>query len=137
MKGQYLMTKKIILIVLALVVALGIGCRSSIVKNVHDAPMTFATENKPSIEQIKKAIIVAGSGLGWRIKSQSPGHLIGTLNLRAHKAIVDIKYSTENYSITYNEGSTNLNYDGTNIHSNYNGWIQNLEKAIIIQISHI
>ncbi|SVB34402.1 uncharacterized protein METZ01_LOCUS187256 [marine metagenome] len=137
MKGQYLMTKKIILIVLALVVALGIGCRSSIVKNVHDAPMPFATENKPSIEQIKKAIIVAGSGLGWRIKSQSPGHLIGTLNLRAHKAIVDIKYSTENYSITYNEGSTNLNYDGTYIHSNYNGWIGNLEKAINVQVSSL
>ena len=136
MKGQYLMTKKIILIVLALVVALGIGCRSSIVKNVHDAPMTFATENKPSIEQIKKAIIVAGSGLGWRIKSQSPGHLIGTINLREHNAIVDIKYTTENFSITYNS-STNLNYDGTNIHSNYNGWIQNLEKAIIVQITHI
>jgi len=136
MKGQYLMTKKIILIVLALVVALGIGCRSSIVKNVHDAPMTFATENKPSIEQIKKAIIVAGSGLGWRIKSQSPGHLIGTLNIRAHKAIVDIKYSTENYSITYKE-SSNLNYDGTNIHSNYNGWIQNLEKAINVQVSFL
>lgn len=136
MKGQYLMTKKIILIVLALVVALGIGCRSSIVKNVQDAPMTFATENKPSIELIKKAIIVAGSGLGWRIKSQSPGHLIGTLNLREHTAIVDIKYTTENFSITYNS-STNLSYDGTNIHSNYNGWIQNLEKAIIIQITHM
>ncbi len=136
MKGQYLMTKKIILIVLALVVALGIGCRSSIVKNVHDAPMPFTTENKPSIEQIKKAIIIAGSGLGWRIKSQSPGHLIGTLNLREHTAIVDIKYTTENFSITYNS-STNLNYDGTNIHSNYNGWIQNLEKAIIVQITHI
>ena len=136
MKGQYLMTKKIILIVLALVVALGIGCRSSIVKNVHDAPMPFTTENKPSIEQIKKAIITAGAGLGWRIKSQSPGHLIGTLNLREHTAIVDIKYTTENFSITYNS-STNLNYDGTNIHSNYNGWIQNLEKAIIVQISHI
>ena len=136
MKGQYLMTKKIILIVLALVVALGIGCRSSIVKNVHDVPMMFTAENKPSIEQVKKAIILAGSGLGWRIKSQSPGHLIGTLNLREHTAIVDIKYTTENFSITYNS-STNLNYDGTNIHSNYNGWIQNLEKAIIVQITHI
>ncbi len=98
--------------------------------------MTFATENKPSIELIKKAIIVAGSGLGWRIKSQSPGHLIGTLNLREHTAIVDIKYTTENFSITYNS-STNLSYDGTNIHSNYNGWIQNLEKAINVQVSFL
>jgi len=88
------------------------------------------------MEQVKKAIITAGAGLGWNIKTQSPGHLIGTLNLRKHTAIVDIKYTTENFSINYKD-STNLNYDGTNIHKNYNGWIQNLEKAIIVQISHI
>jgi hypothetical protein len=140
MKGQYLMTRKFILIAMVLVVALSIGCRSSILKNVENAPITFKTENKPSMEQIKKAIITAGVGLGWRIASQSPGHLIGTLNLRKHTAIVDIKYSTENYSITYNS-STNLDYnrlpDGTYIHSNYNGWIQNLEKAINVQVSFL
>ena len=135
MKGQYLMTRKIILIALALVVVLGVGCRSAIVKNVADAPFSKAG-NKPSMEQVKKAIITAGAGLGWNIKTQSPGHLIGTLNLRKHTAIVDIKHTTENFSINYKD-STNLNYDGTNIHKNYNGWIQNLEKAIIVQISHI
>jgi hypothetical protein len=140
MKGQYLMTRKFILIAMVLVVALSIGCRSSILKNVENAPITFKTENKPPMEQIKKAIITAGAGLGWRMASQSPGHLIGTLNLRKHTAIVDIKFTTENFSITYNS-STNLDYnqlsDGAYIHSNYNGWIQNLEKAIIVQISHI
>ena len=136
MKGQYLMTRKFILIAMVLVVALSIGCRSSILKNVENAPITFKTENKPPMEQIKKAIITAGAGLGWRMASQSPGHLIGTLNLRKHTAIVDIKYTIENFSITYNS-STNLNYDGTNIHSNYNGWIQNLEKAINVQVSFL
>ena len=140
MKGQYLMTRKFILIAMVLVVALSIGCRSSILKNVENAPITFKTENKPPMEQIKKAIITAGAGLGWRMASQSPGHLIGTLNLRKHTAIVDIKYTIENFSITYNS-STNLNYnqlpDGTYIHSNYNGWIQNLEKAINVQVSFL
>lgn len=135
MKGQYLMTRKIILISLFLVVALSVGCRSAIVKNVENAPISKA-ENKPSMEQVEKAIITAGAGLGWQVKSQSPGHLIGTLHLRKHTAIVDIKHTTENFSITY-KNSTNLDYDGTNIHSNYNGWIQNLEKAIIVQITHI
>ena len=133
MKGQYFMTRKIILIGLALVVALGVGCRSAIVANVADTPFS-TTENKPSMEQVKKAIMTAGAGLGWNIKSQSPGHLIGTLNLREHTAIVDIKYTTENFSITYKD-STNLKYDGTNIHSNYNGWVQNLTKAINVQLS--
>ena len=114
MKGQYLMTRKFILIAMVLVVALSIGCRSSILKNVENAPITFKTENKPSMEQIKKAIITAGAGLGWRIASQSPGHLIGTLNLRKHTAIVDIKYTIENFSITYNS-STNLNYNQLHI----------------------
>jgi len=49
-------------------------------------------------------------------------------------AQVDIKYSTIAYSITYKD-SSNLKYDGTKIHSNYNGWIQNLDKAIKIQLS--
>jgi hypothetical protein len=31
--------------------------------------------------------------------------------------------------------STNLNYDGTNIHRNYNGWITNLDKAIRSQLT--
>lgn len=128
------MTRKIILIGLALVVALGVGCRSAIVKNVENAPISFKSKNTPSMEQIEKAIITAGRGLGWEIKSQSPGKSIGTLNLRKHIAIVDIKYNAENYSITYKD-STNLKYDGTNIHSNYNGWIENLEKAINVQLS--
>ena len=86
------------------------------------------------MEDIEKAIIIAGAGLGWRIKSKSPGNLIGTLALRDHIAIVDIKVDTEKYSITYKD-STNLKYDGTNIHSNYNGWIQNLEKSINAQLA--
>jgi len=128
------MTRKLILVGLALVVALGIGCRSGMVKNVDDAPILFKTKKTPSMEQIEKAIITAGMGLGWRIKSQSPGHLIGTLNVRSHTAIVDIKCTAEKYSITYKD-STNLNYNGTNIHSNYNGWIQNLDNAINNQLS--
>ena len=31
--------------------------------------------------------------------------------------------------------SSNLQYDGKTIHSNYNGWIQNLDKAIRTQLT--
>jgi hypothetical protein len=48
--------------------------------------------------------------------------------------VVDIPYSAKSYSITY-KSSSNLNYDGTTIHSNYNGWVQNLHKAINTQLN--
>jgi hypothetical protein len=36
------------------------------------------------------AIVHAGMGLGWEMASTTPDHIIGTLNLRAHQAVVDI-----------------------------------------------
>jgi hypothetical protein len=72
--------------------------------------------------------------MGWIIKSQSPGNLIGTLHLQKHTAVVDIKHDIKNYSIMC-KNSTSLKYNGTSIHSNYNGWIENLKKAINVQLS--
>ena len=52
--------------------------------------------------------------------------------------MVDIKYDHKSYSIDYKD-STNLNHDAAKgqIHRNYNGWIQNLDKAIQAQLSAI
>jgi hypothetical protein len=129
------MNRKIILIILSLVVALGIGCRSSLVHNVENSAVSLNEGQKLSMEEIGKAITVAGAGLGWRMKAQGPGHMVGTLSVRSHIAVVDVKYNTETYSITYKD-SSNLNHteDGY-IHSNYNGWVQNLEKAINSQLA--
>lgn len=44
-------------------------------------------------------------------------------------AQVDIPYNAKAYSIQY-KNSANLKYDGVSIHSNYNGWVQNLDRAI-------
>jgi hypothetical protein len=70
------------------------------------------------------------------MKPIEPGLIEGTLLLRTHMAKVNIKYDTSSYSITYKE-SSNLDYDGTNIHKNYNGWIQNLDKGIRSQLSNL
>ena len=69
------------------------------------------------------------------MRKEAPGHIIGTLNIRDHIAIVDITYNSDSYSITYKD-STNLNYNGTNIHRNYNNWINNLDNAIKVQLSN-
>jgi hypothetical protein len=108
------------------------ACRTATVYEVKDAAVV---SNAPKIskDDVRKAIVRAGSGLGWQIKDNGPNALIGTLMLRDHVAIVDIPYSEKHYSINY-KNSTNLNYDGTTIHSNYNGWVQNLSKAINVQL---
>ncbi|MCC6608693.1 MAG: hypothetical protein IT515_03320 [Burkholderiales bacterium] len=112
------------------------GCRTAAVYDVLDAPVVGpAGGPKPTSAQVRNAITRAGSGLGWDIKEVQPFLLEGTLHLRTHMARVSIPYSAERYSIVY-KGSENLNYDGKTIHSNYNGWIQSLDKAIKAQLSH-
>jgi hypothetical protein len=66
-----------------------------------------------------------------------PGHIIGTLLIRSHTAIVDIYYTTTSFSIVYKD-STNLKYDANNktIHHNYNNWIHNLERAIMVKLTN-
>lgn len=112
--------------VIVLTLALA-GCRTSPVYSVTDAPVNSASD--VNANDVKKAIISAGAGLGWQMKEVKPGHIVGSLFIRKHSAIVDIPYSASSYSIQYKD-STELNYDGNNIHSNYNGWVQNLDNAI-------
>ena len=117
----------LLLFVLALTV---VGCRSNPVYNVEGSPITI--KGKHTNKDVEKSIIRAGAGLGWVVKPVRVGHLIGTLHLRDHVAVVDITYNDKVYNIKY-KSSQNLNYDGTNIHSNYNGWVQNLDRAIQTQ----
>ena len=117
----------------ALILSLAmVGCRTAPIYNVEQAPVNVS--GGASLSEVKKAIMVAGAGLGWQMKEAAPGHIIGTLYLRKHMAQVDIPYSTSGYSITYKD-SQELNYDGSMIHKNYNGWIQNLDKAIQAQLA--
>jgi hypothetical protein len=85
---------------------------------------------------VRTAIIAAGVGLGWRVVDAGPGKLEGTLALREHTAVVEIPYSSRAYSIVY-KSSTNLNEAGGVIHSNYNGWVQNLDRAIRTEIARM
>jgi hypothetical protein len=124
----------------AIVVSAGMllaaGCRTPTpVYNVMNAPV-MASKANPSTDDVGKAIQRAGAALGWNMKQVKPGTMLGTLNLRKHVAVVDINYSASSYSINYKD-STELNYDGTNIHPNYNGWIQNLDKAIKAQLTNM
>ncbi len=104
------------------------GCSTNKpIYNVIEAPVASA---KPlDANQVKIAIVTAGGALGWRMREVSPGFLEGTLALREHTAVVDIAYSAKSYSITY-KSSLKLDEKDGQIHKNYNGWIQNLDKGI-------
>ena len=97
---------------------------------IYNVPVTKVHAKKSS-ETVYRAIRDAGIGLGWKITKIKPGVAEGKLALRAHVAVVRISYNNSSYSIRYVR-STNLKYNPKRqtIHSNYNGWIKNLEKAI-------
>lgn len=111
-----------------------VGCAPAMVQNVDNSPVNASNANY-DLSDVTKAIQRAGTGLGWQMKEQTPGHIVGTLHLRTHMAVVDITYTLDDYSINYKD-STNLKYDAANntIHKNYNGWIQNLTNAINAQL---
>jgi hypothetical protein len=115
---------KISIIIVSL--ALLAGCGTALVRNVDSAMIA----GNHSVANIEKAIVRAGTGLGWVMTKKSDKHIVGKLALRKHLAVIDITFDENSYSIKYKD-STNLGYNGSSIHSNYNGWIQNLQKAIV------
>jgi hypothetical protein len=127
-------------LVLALISASAIfliGCGNTApVMNVEGSPIATMDGKKPALDKVKKAIVVAGTKLGWQMQPVADGQIVATLFNRGHMAKLDIKYSAETYSLTYKD-SSNLKYDGTNIHRNYNKWIDNLDRNIRAELSRI
>jgi len=111
------------------------GCmRCGPIQNVTDATVPTVSGHALSNDDVKKAIMRAGTTLGWKMSADAPGKITGRLEVRKHTAVVEIPYSTKSYSIVY-KSSTNLDEgsDGT-IHNNYNGWVKNLAKGIDVQL---
>jgi len=120
--------KKIILALMALFITIGIsGCRTATIQNVPKQTIV----QKMTQEEVGKSIVMAGNSLGWNMQKVSKGVIVATLFLRGHEAVVTIKYAADGYSISYRD-SKNLKYNAENqtIHSNYNGWVHNLDRAI-------
>lgn len=123
-------------IFIALIIGLA-SCAGVPILNIKDAPIKTLSGKEMTQEQVTKAIVLAGMGLKWNMDVAAPGHIVGTLNLRSHQAVVDITYDTKVYNITYKSSQNLLITDGNGregIHPNYNGWIQNLDNAIRTQV---
>lgn len=126
---------RVVLFALFTILILG-GCRNNPVYNVMDSDISTLGASNKSMDQVKSAIIDAGTPLGWVFSDKGEGHLVATLAVRKHMAVVDITYNTKAYSINYKD-SENLSYDGTNIHQNYNSWVQNLQRRINIKLGSL
>jgi hypothetical protein len=118
-------------------VILGLAaCAAVPVYNVSNAPATGASGKALQASQVRQAIVTAGSPLGWSIADAGPGRLEGVLRRRDHTAVVDIPYSTTAYSNQFKSGENLKAADG-NIHKNYNGWVQNLDRNIRAELSRL
>jgi Neuraminidase (sialidase) len=127
-------------LLLGLAVALAVaGCRGHPIHNVDGAsfnivPASYGEADRQArpadLDVQTRAILLAGSNLGWSMEILEPGRIRGTLALRSHEAVVDVTYDADEFSIKYVD-STNLDYSarGT-IHRKYNQWVRNLELEI-------
>lgn len=112
------------------------GCTAAPIYNVKNVSVTASTSTRKPIStsKVKVAITRAAAGLGWKIRDVKPGLMYASLYLRGHFAQVAIPYSSKSYSILYHN-SKDLNYDGKEIHRNYNSWVKNLDNAIQTNLS--
>lgn len=134
-KGRIMNFKYLFIILIGASLTFLSGCRTAPIYNVSEQAIVTNSTSYTEAD-VQKAIVRAGSGLGWDMKVNQPGHITGTLHLRTHMAQVDVKYNKQNYSINYKD-SDNLQYDGKIIHKNYNGWVQNLDRAIKVQLNNL
>lgn len=105
------------------------GCTSAPIRNVSDAPVVTGSGKAVTAEQVRTAILGAGKGLGWSMTPADPGLVVGRITLRGHTAVIDVRYTPKTFSIQYKD-SIDFNYQNGQIHRNYNGWIENLERDI-------
>lgn len=110
------------------------GCAAVPVQNIEQASVTTVSDRSLNATQVRDAIVRAGAALGWQMKDLGSNTMEGMLHLRTHTAVVNIPYSSQNYSIIY-KSSVNLKADNGKIHKNYNGWITNLANGINAQLA--
>lgn len=105
------------------------ACTLAPIYTVTDAPVVVVSSRQVSLDGVRDAILRAGGKLGWQMNPVESGVINCRISLRGHTAAVDVRYNVKTYSIVYRD-STNLEYRDGQIHKNYNGWIQNLDREI-------
>ena len=73
---------------------------------------------------------------GWEITEIEPGYLEGSVHVRSHVAVIDIRFDTTHYTITYNR-SENLDYKNGKINKRFNDWIHRLDRDIKAMLTYM
>jgi hypothetical protein len=127
------MNKKIVLAALLAATAPAfVSCAGAPVMNITDESLMLDEGATPSLSEVTDAIRRAGHELGWAMQLESEGKMIGVLHVRTHMAKVEILFDTRSFSINYVD-SQNLRYNGSTIHRNYNSWVANLSRKIVLE----
>ncbi len=126
------MKRYVLLPLMFVLIAIG-GCRSVTVAEVRDEPF-FAAAKDADLNQITQKILEVGRQRQFGMKVITSGHIEAVYFHRNARAVMDIKYTTEHFSIIYKD-STGLKYNPAEhtISSHYNTWVKNLK----IDISNI
>ena len=95
------------------------------VMNFEDQPILDGV----TPQAFQEAVIAGTVRRGWIFRRVTDGHLEGTLQVRSHSAVVDLRHTESTYSITYRD-SMNLMFNGSEIHRNDNRWVVNLNRDI-------
>jgi hypothetical protein len=125
------------MLVLASLVVSTAEARSSVpIVNHENIAITTGSKRAPSADEVSAAITRAGQTIRypWTVTAGGPGQLVATTLVREkHTVVVDIKYSSTSYSVTYRD-SQNMNYKVSKgvpkIHPFYNDWVDELIAAI-------
>ena len=109
------------------------ACQTLPLQNIDNAPVHMARKTA-GLADVEKAIVRAGTNLGWQMRAIKPGQINGKLYRDDMVAEVTIDFSPALYSIKY-LNSTNLDYSAKAgkpvvIYKDYNVWIQELDKEI-------
>jgi hypothetical protein len=95
-------------------------------------------EKKLTADQVRKAIVVAGSksGYPWTVVGESPGVLKMSTTVRGkHVVVVEVSYTPTSYGIKY-VSSENMGYQGGLIHPNYNNWVRQFIRSINVELQN-
>ncbi|MFS1523231.1 hypothetical protein ACL7TT_03820 [Microbulbifer sp. 2304DJ12-6] len=113
------------------------ACTSYPLLSIQDRVVPSRLDGSPQTRESVTQSIIAGCIVkGWACQEVAPGQILASIDVRKHHAEANINYDHDSYSITYKD-SKMLDYNGqqNTIHRSYNRWINNLNSAIIKEMS--
>jgi hypothetical protein len=128
------MIRSALKVLIPAIVLVVVGCRTvpRTMYEVDRAPIVASSAL--SMAEVEKAIRAGGASSGWVMTTLGTGNVEGSYAQSRSRAVVAVTYDTATFSIKYKD-SENLRYEGDKISVHYNGWVQNLERAIRAQLA--